>query len=297
MSLFAEVFAAASGRSAHLSLAVTFAVLGAAVLHATWNALAKSVNDQLVGFLAFNVATGVVALSVLPFVAAPAGGAWPYLGLSFAVHTAYQSFLLNSYRVGEFSQVYPIARGTAPLVIAVVAVPTASEHLSPVQVVGLLGVAGGLFALANLRAWWSDGRPPTLAFAFTTGVLIAAYSVVDGLGVRHSRSTLGYAAWLTAAQSLPIPLYVLMRHPDRVRAGLPSAWRRAGLGGLLSVSAYTIVLWAQTRGSLGVVAALRETGVLVATLIGSVLFGETFGRRRAIAASIVVTGVVLLHVG
>jgi drug/metabolite transporter (DMT)-like permease len=290
-----KVLATVGSRSGGISVGVTLAVLGAAVLHAVWNALAKSVKDQLVGFMALELAAGAVALGAVPFLPAPAVGAWPYLVASLGLHTGYQAFLLNSYRVGEFNQVYPIARGTAPLVVAVVAIPAAGERLQPVQLVGLAAVAGGLFSLASLRTWWADGRPPALAFAVATGLLIATYSVVDGLGVRHSGSPLGYAAWLMAAEALPVPLYALARQPERVRASWSATWPRAGLGGLLSLIAYSIVLWAQTRGALGAVAALRETGVLVAAVIGSLLFGEAFGRTRTIAAAAVAGGVVLLN--
>jgi drug/metabolite transporter (DMT)-like permease len=212
------------------------------------------------------------------------------------VHTAYNSFLLNTYRLGEFNQVYPIARGTAPLVVALVSVPIAGERLHFLQFVGLAVIAGCLFGLANLRSWWADGRPPAVAWAFGTGLFIATYSVVDGLGVRHSDRALGYAAWLTAADMVPIPLYALLCQRTRVRTGWSSSWRPAAIGGVLAAAAYTLVLWAQSRGALGVVAALRETSVLFAALIGSALFGDSFGRRRACAATGVVLGVVLLSV-
>jgi drug/metabolite transporter (DMT)-like permease len=288
-------------------VAVSAAVLGSAVLHATWNALAKAVKDHLVGFVALNLGAGAVCLLVVPFVDAPARRAWPYLALSVVIHVGYQALLLQSYRVGDLNQVYPIARGTAPLLVALLAVPLAHERLGAIQLAGVVAIGGGLISLAQLRDWVAagparglrgrPGPPPALAFAFATGLLITAYSVVDGLGVRRAESTLGYAAWLVLIESLSIPLFALLRERARVRQAWHSTWRLAGLGGLLSVTAYAIVLWAQTRGALAAVTALRETGVIVAAVIGTVVFHEHFGRRRVVAAVLVATGVVLLNVG
>jgi drug/metabolite transporter (DMT)-like permease len=272
-------------------------VLGSALLHAVWNALAKSVKDHLVGFAVLELAAGGVCLALLPFVHGPASAAWPYLGASVVLHAAYASFLLSSYRVGDLNQVYPIARGTAPMVVAVLAVPFAHEHLAAWQLAGVFAVGAGLLSLANLREWLATGRSPALVFAFTTGLLIATYSVVDGLGVRRAHSPLGYAAWLMLGEALSIPAYALVFQRARVRAAWASTWRPAGLGGLLSFAAYAIVLWAQTRGSLAAVAALRETGVIIAAAIGTIVFGERFGRRRILAAALVAAGIALIKVG
>src|SRR5207248_5286775 len=126
---------------------VTAAVLGAAVLHATWNALAKSVKDPLIGFVALELAVGAISLAAAPFVGLAASGAWPFLAASAVVHVAYQLFLMSSYRVGDLNQVYPIARGTAPLVVALLAVPLAGEHLGAGEAVGVVLVATGLVSL------------------------------------------------------------------------------------------------------------------------------------------------------
>jgi drug/metabolite transporter (DMT)-like permease len=275
---------------------VGMAVLGAAVLHAIWNALAKSVDDQLVGFAVLDLAAGLLALAVIPFVAPPASAAWPFMAVSVVLHTAYQGFLLSGYRLGDLNQVYPIARGTAPLAVAVIAVPAAGERLGALGLVGLLAVAAGLIGLAGVRPT-GEGRGPAVRFAFATGLVIAAYTVVDGLGVRRAGGAAGYAAWLLVADALPVPAYALVRRADRLRAAWASTWRPASLGGALSLAAYGIVLWAQTRGALAAVAALRETSVIAAALIGATVFGEGFGRRRVVAAAVVATGVVLLNTG
>ena len=126
-----------------LSFVVTAAVLGSALLHAVWNAMAKSVKDHLVGFVALELAAGALCLALLPVVPAPARAAWPYLAASAVLHVAYATFLLQSYRVGDLNQVYPIARGTAPMVVAVLAVPFAHEHLAALQLAGVLAVVLG----------------------------------------------------------------------------------------------------------------------------------------------------------
>jgi drug/metabolite transporter (DMT)-like permease len=285
-------------------VAVTAAVLGSAVLHATWNALAKAVKDHLVGFVALNLSAGAVCLLVVPFVTAPARRAWPYLAVSVVLHVGYQALLLQSYRVGDLSQVYPIARGTAPLLVALLAVPLADERLGAVQFAGVVAIGGGLISLAHVRGWLTAGSargvpgpPPALVFAFATGLLITAYSMVDGLGVRRAESALGYAAWLVLIESVSIPVFALVRERARVRRAWRATWRLAAFGGVLSVTAYAIVLWAQTQGALAAVTALRETGVIVAAVIGAVVFHEHFGRRRVVAAVLVAAGVVLLNVG
>jgi len=309
-------------------VAVSAAVLGSAVLHASWNALVKGVKDHLVGFVALNLGAGAVCMLVVPFVTAPARRAWPYLAVSVVIHVGYQALLLQSYRVGDLNQVYPIARGTAPLLVALLAVPLADERLGAIQLAGVAAIGGGLISLAHVRDWLRAGPasgsasglrgrpgaasglrgrpgaasglrgpPPALAFAFATGLLITAYSVIDGLGVRRAESTLGYAAWLVLIESVTIPSFALLRERARVRQAWRSTWRLAGLGGVLSVTAYAIVLWAQTRGALAAVTALRETGVIVAAIIGTVVFHEHFGRRRLVAAVLVAAGVVLLNIG
>lgn len=274
---------------------VTGAVLLAAVLHAGWNALLKGVEDRLAMVVLIDltgVALSLVAVALGP---APARASWGFVALSVVLHAGYKVLLLESYRFGDLSQVYPLARGTAPLLVAAFAGLVVGERLEPTQVAGLAGVCGGLVLLlevgrADLR------RGPAVGLALATGVVIAAYTVVDGLGVRRSGGELGYVAWLFLLHGLPIPLFaVAFRRRDlggRLRGGL-------GVGvvaGVLSLVAYGLVLWAQRRGALAVVAALRETSVLVAALIGSLVFGERFGRRRVAAATLLAAGIVFLNV-
>ena len=275
-------------------MAVTAAVLAAAVLHAGWNALLKGGDDRLATVVLLDLTGLALAALAVPLVPAPAPASRGLLGLSVGLHLAYELGLLVSYRAGDLSQVYPVARGTAPLLVAAYAGLVLGERLGPVQLAGLGGVCAGLLVLVEVgrgRPRWRAAVGPALA----TGVCIAAYTVADGLGVRRAGTVPGYVAWLFLLHGLPIPLYALAAR----RRGLAARLRgRLGTGvaaGVLSVAAYGLVLWAQRRGALAVVAALRETSVLVAALIGSLVFGERLGRRRVLAAALLVAGIVALN--
>jgi len=283
-----------------LPLSVTLAVLAAAVTHATWNAIAHGIKDQvlafgLIGAGGIAVAVPLVAVSPLPLRAC-----WPYLLASVFIHVFYNLLLMRAYRYGDFGQVYPLARGTSPLVVTVLAAVLAAERPSLPQVVGVLVISSGLAVLVLAGRRLSSGsglsRPALLA-AGGTGLTIAAYTTVDGLGVRLSGSSVGYIGWLMVLQSLCVPAWALMRRRDVVR-GLSRRVLLSGvLAGALSVLAYGLVLWAQTRGPLAPIAALRETSVIFGAVIGTVVFREPFGRWRIAATVLVVLGVLLLNVG
>jgi drug/metabolite transporter (DMT)-like permease len=281
--------------SSSVQLAVTAAVLTAAVLHATWNALAHAIPDQLVGFTLIGLAYTACSAVLVPFVAAPAVASWPFLAASVVLHAGYNLLLLVSYRLGDFGQMYPLARGTSPLVVAAVSVALVGEHLAGVQLAGIAVVSAGLGSLAL-----AGGRPRTtqriaLVAAVATGVVIAGYTVLDGLGVRRAGSVAGYTGWLFLLQGPIVPLLVAAIRRGR----LPGQLRRrtwTGLAcGVLSLLAYGLVLWAQTRGALAAVAALRETSVIVGAAIGAIAFHEPFGRPRLLASVLVAAGIVLLN--
>jgi drug/metabolite transporter (DMT)-like permease len=272
---------------------VVTVVLVAAVLHATWNALAKSFTDRLAAFALMGIATVACTAPLLPLVPVPARAAWWALGTSAVLHTGYNLLLLASYRLGEFNQVYPLARGTGPLLVAAVAAGLLHEHLGGAQLAGVLAVSGGIILLSAGPALTS-ARPAILA-ALATGVMIAAYTVVDGVGVRHSGTAIGYTAWLFTLEGPAMPLYALALRRGRMWRSLDGYWLLGGLCGVLSVAAYGLVIWAQTRGALAAVAALRESSVVVAAAIGALIFHERFGRRRIFASAAIAAGVVLLN--
>ncbi|WP_225099171.1 EamA family transporter [Streptomyces sp. CoH27] len=277
---------------------VTAAVLCAAVTHAGWNAIAHRITDKLVGFTLISGGGVLIGLAVAPFTALPAGPAWPYLLVSSVVHIAYYALLMTSFRLGDFGQVYPLARGSAPLVVTVLAAVFAHEvpggwALAGIAVscVGLTGVS--LWGLRGSRPHWA-----AIGAALATGLTIAAYTVIDGLGVRAAHSPLGYIAWLMAVQGVVIPAYMYARaRADTVRLLRPYA-ALGLLGATLSVAAYALVLWAQTRAELAPVAALRESSIIVGAAIGAVFFKERFGTPRIAAAGLLVVGIgLMLHAG
>jgi len=280
--------------SSTLSLAVTFAVIAAAVTHAAWNAIAHGIKDQTLAFALIGVGGIAVGIPLVILAAMPHGDCWPYLLGSVAIHVFYNLLLMQCYRLGEFSQVYPLARGTSPLVVTILAAIFIHEHLALPQIAGVLVVSAGLATLVL-----AGRRPGRAAFAAAvgTGLTIAAYTTVDGVGVRLSGSPVGYIGWLMVLESLCVPMFAAFRRRD-VLLKQPKQILLAGLAaGALSVLAYGLVLWAQTRGALAPIAALRETSVIFGAIIGTLIFREPFGRTRIAATVLVAAGIVLLNLG
>ncbi|MEV6107762.1 DMT family transporter [Streptomyces sp. NPDC051940] len=273
---------------------VVAVVLAAALLHASWNALAHGVKDQLVAFTLIGGGQTLATLPLLFFVPVPAAGAWPWLLTSVAVHIVYMQLLMRSFTLGDFGQAYPIARGTAPLVVTVVAVFAVDETLTGAQAVGVALATAGLLGVAlwGIRT----GRPdwPALTAAGATGLSIATYTVVDGIGVRNAETALGYTAWLIFLMGPLLPLYALSTRGRELAAQVRPFLARGLLGGLMSSAAYGLVLWAQTRAPLGPVAALRESSIIVGAAIGALFFKERFGAPRIAAAVLMVLGIGLM---
>lgn len=277
----------------HLTPVVIFVVIGAGALHACWNAIAKQVTDRLMAFAWISLAQMAVGGAVLAVTGLPARQAIPYAIASAVIHIGYNLGLMSSYRLGAFNQTYPIARGTSPLVVAVGAYFLAGEHLGPAALIGIATLAAGLMSLALSAGRLTQRDLPAVAAAVLTGLTIAAYSITDGIGVRHAHDPWAYTALLFVLMGPPLLVAAAIRRP-------PSAWRdgasiRLGtVAGLLSTAAYGIVLWAQTRAPLAEVAAIREISVVFAALIGVAVLGEDFGRRRVVAAVVIATGIVLI---
>lgn len=277
---------------------VTAAVLLAAVTHASWNALAHRITDKLVGFTLIAGGGMLIGLAAVPFVPFPAADAWPYLAVSAVVHLVYFVLLMRSFRLGDFGQAYPIARGTAPLVVTLLAAVFAHEVPDGWAAAGIALSCAGLTGVA---LWGLRGRRPNWAAigaALATGLSIAAYTVVDGLGVRASGSALGYIAWLMALEGIAIPACALYRWRGQFLAKVRPFAGVGLLGAALSVAAYGLVLWAQTRAELAPIAALRESSIIVGAAIGAVFFKERFGASRIAAAGLLVIGIgLMLHAG
>ena len=289
----ADVLLALSPAPSGVSAGVVAITLVAAVLHAVWNAVAHGVPDRLVGFaligLAYTLVGGITALVV----GLPPASAWPFVLGSALVHVLYTLLLWASYQLGEFSQVYPVARGTAPWVVAVIEV-LLGHDLPVLQLVGIVVISLGLVSLALdggrlTRAVW-----PALAAAVATGFCIAGYTVIDASAVATT-PVLVYATWMFLIQGPVLPLIAVLRRGRRLRM---QAWPvlLAGFGGgVVSLAAYGLILVAQTSGATAAIAALRETSIVIGAVIGAVFLGERFGTGRVIAAAVVAAGIVLVN--
>lgn len=274
-----------------MTAGVLLAVLGAGLLHALWNAMTKSVTDLVASFALLNLSSAVVCWVLWPVVGLPRAGAWPFLLASTVGHLAYEVFLLASYRRSDFSLSYPVARGSAPVFVSVGGLVFASEHLGLRGAGGVGLIVAGIASLAVARGRRGERRH--VAWALATGAAIALYTVLDGLGVRHSHDALRYAVALFAIQSTLWTVGAVARHGV---AWWPEASLAArGLAsGVLADGGYLVILWAQQRAPLGEVSALRETGVLWAAAIGAVVFREGRLARVAAPACAVVAGIALL---
>jgi len=274
-----------------MSIGVVALVLLAALLHASWNALLKSSGDRLVSLAIMTIGAGIGAIPLVLFTPLPHAAAWPYIVLSAVLHTGYNLFLIRAYRIGDFGQSYPIARGSSPLLVSIGAALLVGEQMSSTTWLGVALVSIGIISLANIKDRHNLSGP--LA-AFTTGAFIAAYTVTDGIGARSAGNALAYAGWLFVLDSLPLALIFMWQQrrlpmaPQRRQNWLSLA------GGIMSLLAYGIVIWAVTLAPMGTVSALRETSVLFAALIGAIFLGERLTRRRISAATLIAVGAIVL---
>jgi drug/metabolite transporter (DMT)-like permease len=270
-------------------------VLLAALLHASWNAMLHGNRDRFLSMTWMSIAIAAISTLVVLFVPWPARAAWPYIGASGLVHIVYNVTLVRSYRRNDLAQAYPVARGSSPLLVTLGAALFAHEAIGPLHALGIAMISGGIIAIALQGQHVS--RAGVLA-ALTTGVTIAVYTVIDGIGVRLSGGqALAYTAWMFMFYWLMPALFVAVR-------GLTALWepvREAPLsvgssliGGVVSIAAYGIVIWALQSGAMGAVSALRETSVVFAVLIGRVFLRETVSAKCWLACMIVAAGAICL---
>jgi drug/metabolite transporter (DMT)-like permease len=277
----------------HLTPLIVLIVLGAGALHAVWNAITKHVHDRLMAFAMIGIAATLGGGLAVGLAGMPGQAAVPYAVISAVIHVGYNLALMNSYRLGTYNQAYPIARGTSPLLVAIGAYFLANEHLSGLPLAGVVILALGLMSLALSAGRLASADLPAVGAALLTGLTIASYTIVDGLGVRHAHNAYGYAGLLFLLEGPAFPLIALRRRSPRAWRDRPTV-RRGLLAGALSLVAYGIVLWAQTRAPLAEVAAVRETSVIFAALIGMIFLRERFGARRVAAAIVIATGIALI---
>jgi drug/metabolite transporter (DMT)-like permease len=287
--------------SAHLNSGVLAAVLGAAALHALWNSLVKSASDKFLSSAIVALWCGVAAVMAALVLPRPAGAAFPFIIASALIHIVYFILVGQLYRSADLSVAYPIMRGLAPLIAAVIALVTLGEAPPPIASLGVAVLVVGVMAMG--ASGFAHGRinRPTILVALANSAVIAIYSVIDGQGARLSGAgsafAFAYNSWVDALTALAyLPIILFLRGRVAVSAFVVD-WRRGLVGGLAAFSGYAIVIWAMTRAPIAAIAALRETSVVFAAIIGVVALREPFHAQRAVAVLVILAGIILLRFG
>lgn len=277
-----------------MTLAVFLSVLAAAFLHAAWNAAIRSGGDKLQAMFRFTICQGSFGLVLIFFVPWPEAHVWPWILASSVIHLAYQMFLGYAYQEGDLSRVYPIARGSAPMIVLAITLAFALEAVNALETFGSLILGFGILLMAR-GVFFSGESRRMLPFALGSACATAGYTLVDGLGARVMGDATGYVAWILLGSAvLYTPLALVLQPGVMARTSLKT-WGVSYLAGVASFVAYAIVVWGMTQAPIALVAALRETSILFAVLIGWLAFGEKMDRGKAIAALMIVAGVVLIR--
>jgi phosphonate utilization associated putative membrane protein len=284
-----------------LTWPIVLAVLCGAMLHASWNAMIKSGGDKSTDTALLTIAGALVALPLALWVGPPQAAVWPYLLASLTIHVGYYIALVGAYRHGELGLTYPIMRGFAPLLVALASSAFIGEVPSTAAWFGIVGITLGVALVGLAQPGEALHHRKALMFAFANAGMIALYTVIDGVGVRSSGEALHYVLMLFVLDGFAYPLIVWLRRDPAARAELivyaRRRWPVSLLGGSASIGSYAIALWAMTRAPVASVAALRETSVLFAALLGTLLLKERFGLQRALGTSVIVAGVMALRFG
>jgi len=269
-------------------------ILVSAVLHASWNALSKASGDPLISITIIMATGGVCGLPLMIWFPLPGPETWRWLLLSACIHYAYQLSLIRAYQLGDLSQIYPIARGLAPLGVAFLAAMGAGESLAPGQIFGLALAAA---AIVSLGASGTSGMVPgrEVWLAVFTAVMIGAYTYSDGRGVRSVDHAASFIGWSFFLGCVPMVLTTLIIRRRDDFAVLRQHGPQAIAGGLMATFGYSIALWALSRAPMATVASLRESSVLFAAVIGTRFLGESFGRRRIVSAIVLVIGLIMVQ--
>lgn len=274
---------------------VILTTLLAALLHATWNAMAKGAADKnlsMAGVIIGHLPYAVVALFFVPM---PHVASWPYLLGSLVLHFGYQVFLLNAYRIGDLTQVYPVARGIAPMLVAIVSVSVLNVVLGWIEIAAIGLIAAGLLSLGLVRGKSGARNPKAAMLAAATGCFIAAYSLVDGLGARAAGTAVGFYSWAAIGNAFVFAIFLRLRNPG-VLGRLMTEGRFVFIfGGGASYVAYALVVWGFTQAPIALVTALRETSIVFALFFGVVFMKERLDLFKVGATFCTITGAVLLR--
>lgn len=278
-----------------MSTTVFVAVIFAALLHALWNALIKGVSDTHLSMIALQLGSLPIALAALLLVPAPAAESWPLLAAAVVLHFGYNMLLLVAYRVGDFTHVYPIARGSAPLLVAGVSVLFLGVRLQPLEVVAILLIAAGILSISLVRHADGERNPRAALLALLTGGFIASYSLIDGYGVRLAGTAVGFYCWVSIINSTLFAIYMRVTRPGLISAIPKRAKHVFLIGGNATFIAFSIVLWAFTQEPIALVTALRETSIVFAMLLGVFFLNERLDLVKVCSMTATMCGAALLR--
>lgn len=282
-----------------MSPTVFLAVLFAALLHALWNALLKSGVDKHAATIALSFGAVPPAIGCLLYAGLPAWESWPFVLGSVAIHTGYNLTLLNAYRAAEFTQVYPVARGAAPVLTALAGSILLDEHLSPVQAFAVCVIAAGVVSMVFAARDRVGGRSSMsgtgLGWALATSVLIASYSLNDGMGARLAGNSFAFYGLSALITTVTVTIAVSALRPGSVAAVWPRAKGALFVGGPMSFAAYAIVTWGFANAPIAAVSALREVSIVFAMLIGTFVLRERMNWRKAASSFVTLFGVLVLR--
>ena len=274
---------------------VLLLVLFGALLHASWNALVKSSSDKTLDTALIHVLCSLLALPVCLYVGPPPAESWPYILGSLVVHVGYYFALAGAYRHGELGLTYPLMRGTAPMLVALTSFAFIGEDLTPLAWLGVACISGGVLLLGITREWWTHRK--AIVFALINAVLIAIYTVIDAKGARISGHVVQYICMLFVLDGWPFAILVFMQRKGQVWPYVRKRWPIAVGGAFASIGSYAIALWAMTVAPVAMVAALRETSVFFAALIGAWFLKEVWTRQRIAGTVAILSGAAALRLG
>ncbi len=275
-----------------MSASVFVIILISAALHATWNAIVKVAGDKLSTTAVITASASLLAVVSLPFLPSPDRASWPFIIASVLVHVVYFSMIVWTYRLADMSRAYPLMRGSSPLIVAVLGFSLFGERLAPLAWIGMsvlcLGIVG---VMGGVRR--SDAKG--VAVALGNGVIIASYTLVDGIGVRRSGSAVAYTLWVFMLTGIPLTLWRVSTQRALLFHNLRHRWHMGVIGGAATIGSYGLALWAMVFSPVAVVAALREVSVLFGAAISVLLLKERFSRGQLAAVCTIMLGVVLLR--
>lgn len=271
------------------------AVLVAAVLHAGWNAVVKLGLDRFSSVLLLALVQAAIALALVPFVAQPAAAALPWIAAAALLHIGYQVFLIHAYSYGDLSQIYPIARGTAPLLVAVVSLVALSEELSASALAAILTISGGVLLMSLKGNGLGRMTPTAVLLALGTACFTAGYTLVDGTGARVAGTASGFILWMFALNGAGMLVFAVCARGSAAFPAMLGAWKVGVAAGAMSLGSYWIAVWAFTQAPIALVAALRETSIIFVVLLGALFLGERADRWRWASAALIALGVVFVR--